>query len=148
MRYYKILIVPAIAIIIAGIFSGFSGQPDNETAQALLKQRTKILQNAYYGKIELKTAERELGKIETYPILSEDVSNLKEADPAQLDIVKSMDFIEVNEGKKLFNYITIQMTIRWYMSGLSSDYVDDYTYNVVLKETKDGLKLSQFDPVQ
>ena len=145
-KYYKILILPAIIIIIAGIFSGFSGQPCSKTAQNLLEQRTKILQNAYYGKIEMKNAERELGKIETYPLLSEDLGNLKSADPAQLDIVKSMEFLEVNQEQELFNFISYHMRIRWNMSGLDSDYISENEYTVVLKERKDSLKLSEFNP--
>ena len=146
-KYHKVLILPAMIIIIAGIFSGFSEQsPCSKTAQNLLEQRTKILQNAYYGKIEIKIAERELGKIETYPLLSEDLGNLKNADPSELDIVKSMEFIEVNQEQKLFSFISFHMKIRWYMSGLDSDYISDNEYTIVLKETKDNIKLSEFNP--
>ncbi|MEL7657969.1 MAG: hypothetical protein AAGU75_18910 [Bacillota bacterium] len=145
-KYYKILILPAMIIIIAGIFSGFSEQPCSKTAQNLLEQRTKILQSAYYGKIEMKVAERELGKIETYPLLSEDLGNLKDADPAQIDIVKSMEFLEVNQEQKLFSFISFHMKIRWYMSGLDSDYISENEYIVVLKETRDSIKLSEFNP--
>lgn len=145
-KYYKLLIFPAIIIIIAGIFSGFSKQSFNNVAESLLEERTSILQNAYYGKIEMKEAEKRLSQIETYPILSEDIGNLREADPCQLDIVKSMEFIDINQEKKMFDFISFHMKIRWYMSGLSSDYISDNEYSVILKSTKDGYKLSEFNP--
>ncbi len=145
-KYYKLLILPAIIIIIAGIFSGFSEQSCDAVAENLLEERTTILQNAYYGNIEPEQVEKNLSRIETYPLLSEDIGNLREADPCQLDIVKSMEFIEVEQEKKMFDYISFHMKIRWYMSGLSSDYISDNEYSVVLKSNKDGYKLSEFNP--
>ena len=145
-KYDKLLILPAVIVIIAGIFSGFSNQSYDQIAEDLLRERTEILQNAYYGKIDRSTAETKLGKIETYPLLSEDIGNLKNSDPSQLDIVKSMDFIEVEQESKMFDYISMHMEIRWSMSGLSSDYISNNEYSVILKATKDGYKLSEFNP--
>ena len=145
-KYYKLFILPAIIIIIAGFFSGFTEQSCGQIAENLLKERTKVLQNAYYGKIEIDQAEKYLGRIETYPLLSEDIGYLRAADPAQLDIVKSMEFVEIKHESKMFHYISLQMKIRWYMSGLSSDYISDNEYSVILKSTKNGYKLAEFNP--
>lgn len=145
-RYYKLFLFPAIVIIIAGIFSGFSEQSCKEIAEDLLTERTAILQNAYYGKIEMEDAEKKLGSIETYPLLSEDIGNLRNADPAQLDIVKSMDFVDVTEENNLFDYVSLNMKIRWYMNGLSSDYISDNEYSVILKKSGEDYKISEFNP--
>ena len=145
-KYYKLLCLPAIIVIIAGIFSGFSEQSCVKIAEALLEERTTVLQNAYYGRIKMDEAEKILGQIETYPLLSEDVYNLRNADPSQLDIVKSMEFTETEQERKLFGYVSLNITIRWHMSGLSADYISDNEYSVILKSTKGGYKLSEFNP--
>jgi hypothetical protein len=145
-KYYRLFVLPAIIIIIAGFFSGFSEQSCSQIAENLLKERTKILQEAYYGKIEMDLAEKHLGRIETYPLLSEDIGNLRTADPTELDIVKSMEFIEIQQNSKLFHYVSLNMKIRWYMSGLNSDYISDNEYSVILKATGGGYKLAEFNP--
>lgn len=144
-KYYKILIFPAILIIIAGIFSGFSEQSHNKIVENLLKERTSILQSAYYGKIEINKAEAYLSKIETYPLLTEDIQSLRNADPTQIDIVKSMEFISITQTVKMFDYISFHIVIRWHMSGLSDDYISNNEYSVVIKSTSNGYKLSEFN---
>ena len=144
-RYYKIFIVPAILVIIAGIFSGFSRQSYEEIATDLLKERTHILQKAYYGSIELEKAEGYLRDIETYPLLSEDIQGLRTADATSLDIVNSMEFIEIDNTMKMFDYISFCTEIRWYMSGLDGDYISENDYSVIVKDTNSGYKLSEFN---
>jgi len=143
-KYYKFLIFPAIIIIIAGIFSGFSEQSNDKTVENLLKKRTVILQDAYYGKIETDKAEQYLNEIETYPLLSEDIQGLRNADLTQMDIVNSMEFLSINKTLKMFDFISYNTKIRWYMSGLSADYISDNQYSVVIKSTKEGFKISEF----
>ena len=146
-RYYKILIIPAVIIIIAGIFSGFNEQSYDQTVENLLKERTSILQKAYYGKIEIENAEILLGGIETYPLLAEDIQGLRNADPSQMDIVKSMEFIDMTQTMKMFDYISYNTVIRWNMSGLSADYISDNKYSVVIKSTNNGYMLSEFNAI-
>lgn len=144
-KYYKIFILPAIIIIIAGFFSGFSKQSCELVAENLLKERTKILQQAYFGRIEMDQAETYLRMIETYPLLSEDISNLRETDHTELDTVRSMEIIESDQESKTYDYISLKMMIRWHMRGLESDYICDNEYNVVLNSTSSGYKLSEFN---
>lgn len=134
-------------MITAGIFSGFSQQSYSKIAESLLQERTTVLQMAYYQRIELDEAEEMLKKIETYPLLSEDIAYLKAAEPTQMDIVKSMEFVETHEKNKLFGYVSLNTKIRWNMSGLSADYISDNEYSVILKSTKSGYKLSEFNPI-
>lgn len=142
----KLFILPAIIIIIAGFFSGFSEQSFSQIAEILLKERTNVLQMAYYGKLEMDTAEEHLDRIETYPLLSEDIGNLRNMDATELDRVRSMEFLEIKQESKLFPYVSLSVKIRWHMSGLSSDYISDNEYVVVLKSEKNVYKLSGFDP--
>lgn len=145
-RYRKLFLFPAIIIIIAGFFSGFSEQSLTHTARNLLEQRTQILQQAYYGQIERDQAERYLGKIESYPLLSEDIGNLKELEGTDPDKVTSMEFLDIKQDDKLFLYVSLHTKIRWHMSGGGTDYISDNEYLVILKSTKDGYKLTRFEP--
>jgi hypothetical protein len=145
-RYYKLFIFPAIIVIIAGFFSGFSEQSLTQTAKDLLEQRTKILQQAYYGQIERDQAEKYLSKIEMYPLLSEDIGNLKAMEDTDQDKVTSMEFLDVKQDDKLFLYVSLHVKIRWHMSGSGTDYISDNEYLVILKSTKDGYKLTRFTP--
>lgn len=145
-KYRKLFIFPAIVIIIAGFFSGFSQQSFSQMAEILLKERTNVLQMAYYGRLEADQAEKYLGRIETYPLLSEDIGNLRDAQPTEIDKVKLMEFFEIKQESKLFPYVSLSVKIRWHMSGLDADYISDNEYCVVLKSTKDGYKLAGFDP--
>lgn len=144
-KYYKFLIVPAIIIIIAGIFSGFSEQSNDKIVEILLEKRTAILQDAYYGKIERNKAEQYLNEIETYPLLTEDIQGLRNADPTQMDIVKSMEFLSINKTITMFEFISYDAEIRWHMSGLSADYICDNQYSVVIKSTNEGYRISEFN---
>ena len=145
-RYYKLFLFPAIIIIIAGFFSGFSEQSLTETAKSLLEQRTQILQQAYYGQIDRDQAEKYLGKIESYPLLSEDIGNLKDMEDTDQDKVTSMEFLDFKQDDKLFLYVSLHTRIRWHMSGSGTDYISDNEYLVILKSTKDGYRLTRFSP--
>ncbi|MDD4565763.1 MAG: hypothetical protein PHE79_09865 [Eubacteriales bacterium] len=146
-KHYKLFIFPALIVIIAGIFSGFSEQSYTKIAESLLEERTTVLQMAYSGRIELDEAEEVLKRIETYPLLSEDIAYLRTAEPTEIDIVKSMEFVETHQKNKLFGYVSLNTNIRWNMSGLSADYISDNEYSVILKSTKSGYKLSEFNPI-
>ena len=145
-RYYKLFLFPAIIIIIAGFFSGFSEQSLTETAKNLLEQRTQILQQAYYGQIDRDKAEKYLGKIESYPLLSEDIGNLKDMTDTDQDKVTSMEFLDFKQDDKLFLYVSLHTKIRWHMRGSGADYISDNEYLVILKSTKDGYRLTRFSP--
>jgi uncharacterized protein YfbU (UPF0304 family) len=145
-RYHKLFLFPAIIIIIAGFFSGFSEQSLTQTAKSLLEQRTQILQQAFYGQIDREQAEKYLSKIEIYPLLSEDIGNLKDMEDTDQDRVTSMEFLEVTQDEKLFLYVSLHVKIRWHMCGSGEDYINDNEYLVILKSAKDGYKLTRFDP--
>ncbi len=145
-KYYKLYLFPAVIIIIAGFFSGFSEQSCGQIAESLLVERTKILQDAYDGRMKADQAEKRLAGIETYPLLSEDIVNLRKFDATEIDTVNSMDFIEIRQENKTLDYVSLFVKIRWHMSGLESGYISDNEYSVILKETKGGYRLSEFKP--
>jgi len=145
-RKYNLLVLPAVVIIAISIFSGFTGQSDTDYVKSLLEQRTDVLQKGFYGQTLLDETEKKLVEIETYPLLTEDIENLREWEASELDIVNQMNFIKVEKTHNFLRYKTYNVTISWDMRSLSENYTMRGDYYVVLK--KDGLdyKLSQFNP--
>ena len=144
-RYYKIFIIPAVIVIIIGIFSGFRDLSTDKVVENLLKERTSLLQRAYYKTLEIEKAEESLQKIETYPLLSEEIYYLRAAEATDMDIIKHMEIVEQTQNKKMFGYISYDVVIRWYMNGANGDYISEHPYSVVVKSTNEGYKLSEFN---
>lgn len=144
-KYYKLYILPAIIVIIAGFFSGFSEQTYGRIAENLLKNRTDLLQSAFYGSMPADQVEKKLALIETYPLLSEDVGCLRNLDATDLDRVELMEIIDIRQESKLFPYVSLTVTIRWHMSGAGSHYISDNEYSVVLKSVKNKYLLAEFN---
>lgn len=147
-KYYKILILPAVLIIVAGVFSGFKEQSTETLVKELLEERTRILQQGYYEKMKKEDAEEALSKIETYPLLSEDLQGLRDVENTDLDVVKSMELKNARQKSKMFDYLSFHVEIRWYMSGPEGDYITEGAYSVVMKSLNEGesWKLSEFRP--
>jgi len=142
-KYYKILVIPAMIIIVAGFFSGFGSQ--SSSVEDLLRERTTVMQNAYYGKIDMEKAETRLKEIETYPLISEDIQSIRDLKSTEVDMVRSMDFLSVKKTSKLFDYISYEVEIQWDMKGLNENYISTNKYTVIMKSQDDKVKISEFN---
>lgn len=147
-KYYNFLTLGAIIIIIVSVFSGFSNPAEEDIVKSILEQRTSIMQKAFYNQMTKENAETELEKIETYPIVTEDIKQLREWENTQLDVVKNMSFTNIKLEKKLLEYMTYRVDILWEMSGLSEEYFTECNYHVVFKKINNQYKLSCFDYIQ
>ncbi len=146
-KYYHLLTFGAIIVIIISVFSGFSNPVEEDIVKDILEQRTSIMQKAFYNQITKEKAEADLEKIETYPIITEDIKQLRQWENTQIDVVKEMSFTNVKLEKNLLEYMTYRVDILWEMSGLSEDYFMESKYHVVFKKNNDNYKLSCFDPI-
>lgn len=134
-------------MLLISIFSGFGSGSEKGTVRYLIEQRTEILQQAYYGELTFEKAESELQKIETQPLLFEDVTTLRESDPCQMDLVEKMEMKNIKRNMHLFHYQSFEVTLKWYMKGLCEDYVSEGDYLIVLKTIDGTAKLSEFEPI-
>lgn len=141
-KYSNLVVTVAMLVIIISVFSGFANPSIDNSVEQLLEQRTSILQKAFYNQITKEKAEEELEKFETYPLLTEDIEQLRGWDNTEVDIVNSMNLLEVVPEKKILEYSTYKVKIIWEMSGLSEDYTMEGSYNLVLKKCEDQYKLS------
>lgn len=146
-RYGTLFLFPFLLIISLSVFSGFGYQTDQETVKRLLTERTSILQQAYYGHIGRDDAEQRLARIETQPLLSEDILSLRETEDTEVDTVSHMEILTIRQVKKLYRYLTYQSRISWYMNGLQGSYTETLDYHVVLKQIGQGYKISELNPV-
>ena len=145
-RYHNLLIVPAMIIIIIAILSSFTTNSGESLVRDSLLQRTAIMQDCFYNDKTINDAEKQLAKIETTPLLREDIESLRKWDSTQLDMVNSMTFTDVEKQRDILNYQTYYVRINWDMSGLSENYKMDGDYHVVMKKVGNNYLLSKFEP--
>ncbi|WP_324824036.1 hypothetical protein [Sinanaerobacter sp. ZZT-01] len=144
---YKFIVVPCIAILLISIFSGFGRNSESVNVRHLIEQRTDILQQSYYGELPLEKAQEQLQKIETQPLLGEDITALRAADPCQLDLVQKMEMKSIERRMRLFHYQSFEVNLKWYMKGLNEDYISQGDYFIVLKTVDGEAKISEFEPI-
>lgn len=146
-KYSNLLFVPAMLIILLSFLSGFTGKTEENTVKELLRERTRILQNCYYGLMDRNEAEKALFEIETYPLLSSDIQSLREWDETEVDIVEKMYFGPIQKTRSCFGKDAYQVAVKWEVSGLSGDYVAEGDYHIILKTEKNRQFLSVFVPL-
>lgn len=146
-RYEKVFFLPCLMLVCLTLFSGFGMENENDAVSSLLNRRTDLLQQACYGGISVKEAEKKLAEIEVQPLLAEDIQSLRNWDAGQLDLVKSMEFLSVSPVSRIYDYQTYRTVIRWNMRGMASDYQQTVEYYIVLKVSGDRYKLSEFTPL-
>lgn len=144
---YRKLMLPSLIVIAVCIFTGFGVQEKTNTVTGLLTDRAFILQKAYYGEISVEDAEAQLFTVETQPLLKEDITLLRNADFCQLDMIDRLEVSGLMQKMSMFENISFQGHLTWYMKGLSGDYVSESDYYILLKSTSGQWKLSQFSPL-
>lgn len=145
---YKKLMIPSVIIIAVSLLTGFGVQEKQDVVTGLLTDRAFILQKAYYGEISVEEAEAQLCKVETQPILKEDVTLLKSTDFTDMDMVQRLEVSNLYPKMNMFDNVSFQGYLTWYMRGLSGDYITEGNYFILLKENAGQWKLSQFTPIE
>lgn len=146
-RYGNIYLLPFIIIIFMAFFPGFVNGSNTTIVRDLMMERTSILQEAYYGNMQIEEAERRLYQIETQPLLETDILALREAEYSQLDIIDDMRIVSLRQNTKLYDYLSFQGEIIWFMVGLQGKYSQTVNYNIVLKSFGEIYKLSELSPI-
>src|SRR5690554_3139140 len=116
-RYINIFIIPFIIIIFIGLFPGYINESQAAVVKTLMRERTSIIQEAYYGNMSLEEAEKRLYKIETHPLLESDILSLRSIEDTEIDKIKDMRFISLKKTTNLYNYLSFQGEIMWLMLG-------------------------------
>lgn len=142
-RYYKFLVIPGLLVITACLFTGFGSANQEGLIKQLLDQRTSILQQAYFGQLDQGEAEALLAKVETQPLLSQDVNALRSSVPTDFQRVNSMEIRWLEKKVQMMSYLTYDATLRWYMNSPEGSTVETGEYQLVLKYGGDGYKLSE-----
>lgn len=146
-KYYNILLVPAISVILIAFLSGFTEPDKGQWIEEKLLERTRILQDCYYGAISITDAENMLREFESDQLLREDILSLRQWEDTELDIVQKMSFINIIKKKEFMEYTTYEVAIRWDMSGIPEDYILEGKYHLVVKNSRNKLFLSNFMPI-
>ncbi len=145
MKLYKSLItLPFLLILALSIFSGYGYGSEQEAVKHLLSERIAILQQAYYGGTTKEESERHLVRIETQPLLGEDILSLREIKDTDIDRVVNMEIISIKQVKRLYSFHTYQIRICWYMSGAEGNYKETADYHAVIKYDGKDYKIKEF----
>lgn len=145
--YSNLFILPALLVISLTLFSGFTHGSNLSIVEDLMRERSIILQQAYYGQIDLAETEARLFEIETQPLLESDIIILRRADESSMDQVKDLAVLSVMQMTKLYNYLSFHVEIIWYMKGLEGDYTEEVNYGIIMKDCGDAYKLSELYPL-
>lgn len=146
MKLYKTLFtLPLLLILVLSVFSGFRYGPERETVKRLLTERTTVLQQAYYDNTDEEEIERHLVRIETQPLLGEDILSLRETKNTDIDKVVHMEIMDIRQIKRLYSFHTYQIRICWYMNGAKGNYKEILNYHVVMKYDGKAYKIKEFD---
>lgn len=145
---HRKLMVPSLIVIAVSLLTGFGVQEKQDTVTALLTDRAAILQKAYYGEITADEAESQLRKVETQPLLKEDVTALRTADFSEMDIIEKLEVENLQQKMTMFDNISFQGYLTWYMRGMSGSYISEGEYYILIKSSSNQWKLSQFSPLE
>lgn len=146
-RYHNWLAVPAIVIIIFCLFSGFSSDKDFYSAEEQLLERTEIMRSCLDGEIGYAEAEKRLSRIETQPLLSEDMNNLRSAVDTDFDRVNKMYIISMENKRDILGSRTYEAFVKWDMEGAGGRYVAEGTYSIIEQKVGEKYLLSKFEVI-
>lgn len=144
---YRKLMLPSVIVIAVSLLTGFGVQEKRDTVASLLTDRAFILQQAYYGEISADDAESQLRKVETQPLLKEDVTRLRTADFSELEIIEKLEVKDLQQKMTMFDNISYQGHLTWYMRGMEGNYITESDYYILLDSGSGKWKLSQFSPI-
>lgn len=145
---YRKLMLPSLIVIVASLFTGFGVQEKQAVVARLLEDRAFILQRAYYGEMDVDEAERQLYQVETQPLLREDIAALRKTDYCDLDIIEKLEVGQLQPQMSMFENLSFEGRLTWYMQGLSGNYIYDGNYYILLKSCSGKWKLSQFTSLE
>ena len=107
-KYFNLLAIPALAVIVFCLFSGFSSQDPKHAVQSLIDQRTITMQSFSLGEIPYREAEKRLRQIEDETILKQDLKDLAAEVTSSISRVSSVSFEELTKKKQFFQYIPMR----------------------------------------
>ena len=143
--YSNLFLIPFVLIIFFSVFSGFTKISDSFLVEELIRERTNILHGVYFNEIQPEKGEQLLYEIETQPLLASDIKTLREYADTDMDLVKDLEILVLEQTSGLYGYKSYRADILWHMRGLDGDYIQSVDYGIVLKKSGSGYKLSEFN---
>ena len=123
--YHNWLALPALIIIVFCFFSGFSSDTKPQSIEDQLLQRTKIMQECMEGIASYSETEKKLIRLETQPLLSEDVKNLKNSENSSFDKVHKMNIVSVENKRNILGNSTYEIKIKWNVDKVFKPKLDE-----------------------
>lgn len=139
--------IPSVLVIALSLLPGYSFRTDMTIVEDLLRERTAILKEAYYDQINIEETERRLYQIETQPLLSSDIETLRQSKETEYDMVRDLTVVSVKKITKLYNYLSFQGELLWFLEGPEGNYTEVQAYGIIVQDLGTSYKLSEFYPL-
>ncbi len=146
--FSHLLLIPFTLIIFFSVFSGFTPASDTMLVEELVHRRAEILQAVFFREMEPEKGEQLLYEILTQPLLASDVRNIRNSTDTDLDSVKDMEILMLEQTSGLYGNKSYRGQILWHMKGANGEYIQTVEYIIVLKKSLGEYKLSEFSPVE
>ncbi len=129
-----------LAILIVTINNGYQYKNAEKTLSYIMNQRTDIINQATGGQLNQEEAHQLLKQILDDPLLESDTDFIKDINdfPTDIDIIKEMHILEINDLKIEKNDMTFNAHIVWVVEGLMDIYVEESTYSFHFKKFNKG----------
>lgn len=147
-NYSNLFFLPFALVVLFTLFSGFTNNSEYALVEKLLKERTDILHKVYFKQIDIETGEKLLYEIETPPILTWDIKEMRKYEDTDMDSVRDMEMLTLDKVSDLYGLKSYIGDILWHMQGPEGRYIQSVDYNIVLKGGRSGYKLSEFNSIE
>ena len=105
------------------------------------------MQECMEGIASYSETEKKLIRLETQPLLSEDVENLKNSENSSFDKVHKMNIVSVENKRNILGNSTYEIKIKWNMEGPEGKYTTEGNYSVITQKVGEEYLISKFDPI-
>ena len=119
---------------------------ESKEIEHLLTERSRTLQDIHFKGLDREQGLALLSNIESYPLLTEDLSLIGSYKDTDMDIVINMALLSIEKISNVKYGDTFSARIKWYMNGLSGNYTCEQTYTIRTTQYNNNRKLVSFTP--
>lgn len=123
------------------INNGYQYKNAEKTLSSIMNQRMDIINQITDGQLNQNEAQQLLEQILDNPLLESDIEFINDVVefPTDIDIIREMHVLEINDLKIKKVDMTFSAHIVWVVEGLMDIYVEESTYSFHFKKHNKGI---------
>lgn len=143
--YIRLLSVFLIIVIVVPVMMGLTFNKEKKVIEALIYERSDIMDNMLSQTISIKKGRDMLKSIEDGRQFSNDMERLIDYMNTDYDKVISTDIVSLNKLNDVSDTLLYRAIISWTYSGCTGIYQETGSYLIGLKNVENGLKIVSFE---